>query len=175
MKKFILSLLFVLGLFVAQAQTNQSLFAAKELSLSLGTGYVADYNVTSVKDAFADEYEFNLTAGAQYFVTRHFGIEAALPFYQTKGVSVSEVSFGGVARLPLPTKVVVLRNLAPYVGLGAVYGWQAEEHWTYVAKLGLEWRFNPKWGFFAEGQYRNVDFKFDNGATTAYGGLRLVF
>jgi opacity protein-like surface antigen len=178
MMKFILTSVLALCLAVsAVAATNQSgsLFNAKELQLNLGTSYVVDYQASSVGEAFASPYDFNLSVGAAYYPWRNLGLEAWVPFYQTKGLAFSEVQAGLVFRLPLAKEVAVFKNIAPYVGLGGAYNWEQDQEWTYIAKVGAEWRFNKKWGLFAEGQYRNQDFDWGNGATTIAGGLKLVF
>lgn len=161
----------------APATDDGSLFNAKELSLSLGSSYVVDYHAKNVQSAFATPYDFNLEAGVAYFPWRNIGIEAWVPFYQTKGVSVSEVQAGLLFRLPLAKTTPFFKDIAPYVGLGGAYNWENDSgaNWAYIAKVGAEWRFNKKWGLFAEGQYRNQDFDWGKGATTIAGGLRLVF
>ncbi len=152
------------------ADTNSSsLFNAGELGLSLGTGYVVDTSA-----AFKDPYAVNLQAGAFWFPWRNFGIEAEVPFFSTKGVSVQEVQAGLVARLPLSKSTPVLKNIAPYLGVGGVYNWQTDQDWAYVGKAGVEVRLNKKWGLFGEAQYRDKDFEFD-GQTSVVGGLRFVF
>ena len=153
-----------------------SLFNAGEFGLSIGSGYsLGKAETLSGKTLFQNAYDFNLNAGVFYFPWRNVGFEANLPFYQTKGVSVDEVSAGVLLRLPLSKDKAVLKNLSPYVGLGGVYNWNSEENWAYVGKVGLEVRLNKKWGVFAEGQYRNVDFDWGKGQTTLVGGLKLVF
>lgn len=174
MKKLFLVLVCALGMASVIADTNPSLFNANELQLGIGTSYVVDYNVTAVKDAFATPYDFNLQAGVAYYITRNIGVEAWVPFYQTKGVSVSEVQAGLVLRVPLARETPLFKNIAPYVGVGGVYSWEASE-WAYIGKVGAEFRFNKKWGVFAEGQYRNQDFEWNQGATTLAGGIHLVF
>jgi outer membrane protein W len=175
MMKFIKTLILALALVLPTFASDSSLFNANELSVSLGTSYTVDYHVTSVKDAFAQPYDFNLNVGAQYFLTRNLGVEANLPFYQTKGVSFSEVQAGLVFRLPLSSSTPILKSIAPYVGVGGVYNWVEDQSWAYVGKAGVEFRLNKKWGVFSEAQYRNTDFKWGNGATSIAGGLRLVF
>lgn len=161
---------FALTVSAFAADTNStSLFNAGELGLSLGTGYTVDRAA-----AFQDPYAVNLQAGAFWFPWRNFGIEADVPFFSTKGVSVQEVQAGLVARLPLSKTTPVLKNLAPYVGIGGVYNWQTDQDWAYVGKVGIEARLNKKWGVFAEGQYRDKDFQLD-GQTSLVGGLRFVF
>lgn len=177
MKKLLLTTLLVLACaFGAFAGDTNGLFNSKELSLSIGSSYVVDYQASSVKSAFSAPYDLNFTAGASYFVTRNLGVEAAVPFYQSKGVSVSEAQAGLVFRLPLAKTTPLLKNVAPYVGVGGVYNWQndSSEKWAYIGKAGAEYRLNSKWGVFVEGQYRNKDFDWGNGATTIAGGLRLV-
>lgn len=156
---------------VSAPQVNASLFNAGEFGVSLGTGYTLDTSAL-----FNDEYTFNLNAGAFWFPFRNVGFEAVVPFYQTKGVSVDEVQAGVVFRLPLAKTTPVFRNVAPYVGLGAVYNWDTEQDWAYVAKAGLDVRFNPKWGVFVEGNYRNSELdNWGDGQTLLVGGFKLVF
>jgi len=155
----------------AQTEVQQSsLFNGDEVGLSLSTGYVVDRSTP-----FEGDYTFNLTAGAFYFPTRYLGLEANVPFYQTDGVSVDEVQAGVLFRLPLGTTTPLFKNVAPYVGVGGVYNWDANDKWAYIAKGGIEVRLNSKWGVFAEGQYRNNDFTWQDGVTSVQGGLRIVF
>jgi outer membrane protein W len=107
-----------------------------------------------------------------YFPTKHLGLEASVPFYSTKGVSVSEVQAGVLARLPLGG---IASRFSPYVGLGTAYSWQTDAQWAYVAKAGVEFRINSKIGLFTEGQYRDADLNFKQGETSLKGGIRLVF
>lgn len=164
------------------AVENTSLFNAGEFGLSLASGYdlgTADSVVASGGKAstlFGNPYTFNLNAGVFYFPYRNLGFEANVPFYQTKGVSVDEVSAGVLFRLPLAKTTPVFRNISPYVGASAVYNWQDEQNWSYIAKAGVEVRLNSKWGIFTEAQYRNYEFKnWGQGATSLNGGLKFVF
>jgi hypothetical protein len=144
---------------------HDSFFNANEFGISLNTGYVLEPG-----SAFQQDYVFNLGAGIFYYPCRYVGLEANVPFY-TEGVSVSEVQAGLLGRVPIGP-------IAPYLGASAVYAWDAPEEWAYIAKVGLEFRFNKKIGIFAEGQYRNNefdDFDWDHGSVSLVGGLRLVF
>jgi opacity protein-like surface antigen len=152
------------------AVKSTSLFNAGEVGVSLSSGYNVDRAA-----AFQQDYTVNVSAGLFYFPTRNLGFEANVPFYQTDGVSVDEVQAGLLLRVPLARTLPVLRNLAPYVGLGGVYNWDAYDKWAYVAKGGLEYRLNSKWGVFVEGQYRNSDFNLDRGQTSVQTGLKLSF
>jgi len=159
------------------ATPDTSLFNAKEFGLSLSSGYdVGAANQVNGKNLFGQPYNFNLTAGAFYFPWRNVGIEANVPFYQTKGVSVDEVQVGLLFRLPLSKDVAILKNISPYIGVGGVYNWNDEQSWAYIGKAGAEFRLNKKWGVYAEGQYRNYEFSnMGQGAVSVQGGLRFVF
>ena len=150
---------------------SSSLYNAKEFSLNLGTGYVLDTSA-----AFQQNYSFNLAVGTTYFLTRHLGLEAWVPFYSTKGTSVQEVQFGALFRVPLSSEKAILKNFAPYVGIGGVYNWNTESDWSYIAKVGAEFRVNKKWSTFVEGQYRNDEFShWGRGQVNLVGGLKLIF
>jgi len=165
------------------ATTTTSLFNAGEVGLSLGTAYdlgSAGSLPASVsgKTLFNTPYTLNFNAGAFWFPFRNLGFEANVPLYQNKGVSVDEVQVGVLLRLPLAKTTPVLRNLSPYIGADAVYGWNAVEKWSYIGKAGLEVRLNKHWGVFGEGQYRNdtvTGAELKNGNVSLNGGLRLVF
>lgn len=173
MKKLLVLVLSALVAFTAfkgYSSTNESLFG-REVGLSLGTGYVLDPSA-----AFQQDYSFNLSAGAFGYLNKWFGAEVNVPFYQTKGVSVSEVQAGLLFRLPLAVETPVLRNTALYLGAGGVYSWQDQSDWAYIGKVGAEFRLNKKWGFALEGQYRNDQFSnWGNGSVSLVGALHLVF
>jgi opacity protein-like surface antigen len=177
MKKLILSVIMVLALAItALASDTNGLFQANEFSLSLGSGYSLNTSkVKATKDVFQAPYSLNFNAGAEYFLTRHFGAEVNVPFFQSRGIAVQEFQAGLLFRLPLAKTTPIFKNISPYVGVGGIYNWQQPVNWAYVGKAGIEFRLNPYWGIFAEGQYRNVDFTWDKGNTSINGGLRLVF
>lgn len=181
--KFILSIVMALALIVptmaasdlsstapSLTQTS-SLYNAKEFSLNLGTSYNLDTSA-----AFQQEYAFNLAVGSTYFFTRNIGVEAWLPFYSTKGASFQEVQAGVLFRLPLSTDKAILKNIAPYIGVGGVYNWDTDSTWAYIAKVGSEFRLNKKWSTFIEGQYRNDEFQnWGQGQVNLVGGFKLIF
>lgn len=158
----------VLTLFIAvssfAADTNQSLFNKGEVGVSLATSYVVDRSAS-----FQQDYTFGLIGGVSYFPSKYVGVQAALPFYKTEGVSLSEASAGITLRYPI-------KNVAPYVSLNGVYNWRDSlEKWNYVAAGGLEVRVNPKWGVFVEYQHRNKDLDIKNGSEQLVGGVKVVF
>jgi opacity protein-like surface antigen len=154
-----------------------SLFNAGEIGLTLGSGYnVGTAGNVKGSTVFTEPYALNFNAGAFYFPWRNLGFEASVPFYSTKGVSVQEVEVGSVLRLPLSKTTPILKNIAPYVGVGGIYNWQTAQDWAYVGKVGTEFRLNSKWGVFVEGQYRNFELKnFEQGNVSLNGGVRFVF
>ena len=154
-----------------------SLFNAGEFGLSIGSGYnMGAAGNVSGDTSFTEPYTLNFNAGAFYFPWRNLGVEANVPFYQSQGVSVSEVQAGLLLRLPLAKETPLFKNVAPYVGLGGVYNWQTEQDWAYIGKIGTEIRLNKKWGVFVEGQYRNYELQnWDKGGVSIVGGLKLVF
>lgn len=156
---------------VQTVQASDSFFNAKEFGLSLSTGYALDR-----ANLFKDAYSVNLEAGAFYFPFRYFGAEVNVPFYSTKGVAVQEVQWGLLARLPLSKSVPVLKSIAPYVGVGGVYNWDTAQDWAYIAKAGVDVRFNSKWGIFVEGQYRNYEVSnWGQGQTSLQSGIKFAF
>ena len=157
-------------------EVNPSLFNAGEVGLTIGSGYdVGKAGEVNGQTLFNDPYTFNLNAGAFWFPWRNVGGEVSVPFYQTKGVSVDEVQAGLLFRFPLSKEKAVFKCFAPYAGVSGVYGWDAVEKWSYLGKLGMEFRTNKKVGFFVEGNYRNNDFSdWGQGAVGINGGLRLV-
>lgn len=141
-------------------------FSGNEFALLLGTGYNLDKG-----NLFKEAYDLNLYAGAQYFLTKYIGIEAEVPFYQTKGTSVREVSGGPLFRIPL------FDTVAPYVGPAVTYDWVAGK-FAYYARAGFDVRLVKGWGVFAEGNYNIKDFNGEslkNGSWSVKGGLKLVF
>lgn len=174
----LVSALALIGVSSGVASENNpvdSIFNAKEVGLSIGSGYTVNTASPTLKGAFQNPYSVNLTAGASYFITRNLGLEANVPFYQSKGVSVSEVQAGLLFRIPLSRSTIILKNIAPYVGLGGVYSWNSDNNFAYVAKVGSEFRINRKCGIGVDGQYRNNDFNWQKGSTSVNAYLKLVF
>ena len=164
MKKLMIGLLSVLAAFSVLGATNSpSLYNAGELGLNVSSGY----SLSSLSK-FQEAYSLNFAGGLFYFPYKNLGVEVNVPFYQTKGVSVSEVQADVLFRVPVG-------HLAVYTGLGGVYNWNSGTDWAYLAKAGAEWRFNSKWSVFSEYQYRNTDFNWGKGSGSVVAGFRLVF
>lgn len=170
----VLALALATSAFAAGTNTVQktSLFNAGEYGLSLSTGYTVDRAA-----AFQSPYALNGSAGLFAFPFRNLGAEVNVPFYSTKGVSVDEIQAGALLRLPLSRTTPVLRNVAPYVGLGGAYNWQDKSEFSFITKAGAEFRVNAGWGVFAEYQYRNNSLKDPtaNGQSKVQGGVKFNF
>ena len=165
MKKLLLviSLFGLVSIGMGAEKVAPSLYNAKELSATVSSGYVLDGS-----DAFGDTYTANVTAGVAYFPTKILGVEANVPFYKSQGVSISEAQAGLLVRIPI-------KHFAPYVGIGGAYNWNEATDVSYIAKGGLEYRFNAGWGVFTEYQYRNNSATWENGSSSLHGGVRFVF
>lgn len=166
-KKLLLYGLLAVGYLVSAKGADEtkaiSYFNAKELSVSLNSGYVVDTD-----KGFQDNYAFNISAGVGYYFTKYLGATVNLPFYETKGVSLHEIDAGLVARLPIG-------RFAPYVGASALADWTTDNQWKYIGRAGLEFRINPKVGLFSEWQYRDNNLNFDQGEHKLVGGVKIVF
>lgn len=174
MKKLILSLtigLAMLSTSVLAGGTN-TYFNANELSISLGTSYALE----KTGKQFQTPYSINADVGAQYFFTRYLGLDADMPFYSSKGTSISSAKAGLVARLPIGF-------VAPYVGLAANYDWSGDKFqnvekskFSYAAKAGLEVRANKHVGVFVEDVYQNntIQITKGGGQNTLHGGIRFA-
>ena len=180
----------ILGLAVSCMAADTNLFKANEIGLKVGADYTFD------KGPNQSEYNFGFNAGVEYFLTKHFGFEVSMPFYEKNGISVHEVSFGALFRVPV-------KRFAPYLGLGAAYDWAPtagsshtycftspcvpetycedvftpyDDLWSYYVKLGVEWRFAEHWGLYAEGAYTIESFnKWEDGSFSVGLGVRLSF
>jgi len=162
MKKLILSS--VVGLALAfNVFAEGNVFNGNELSVSLGTGY------DGVNSSFSQQYDFNLEGGADYFVTKNFGLNVSVPFYAKDGFEFEEVRAGAVVRVPAG-------RVAPYAGANAVYNWD-QARTQYLGRAGLEARLNDGWGLFGEAWYQINSFNSsdaEHGVWSLVGGVRLV-
>ena len=139
MKKTLLALATVCGLlFSANAQDNK-LFADREVSLLLFSGY--DLN---------QDYDLNGSLGFQMYPTRNFGASVTVPLYRTDGVIVDQASFALLARLPLGI-------VSPYVGAGARFNWE-ENRWNPVVHAGVEARISQHFGAFGQFSWQPTEF-----------------
>lgn len=142
----------------AQDNTNNSLFNANELGVSLST--VTDFD---------SDYRHNATLGVSYSITRNLGVEVSAPIYLEDGGNILDsASVGGSFRLP------ITRNLALSVRVLGNYNWESE-NWNGVVGPTVSFRLNPKWEVFASADYNFTKFnkEFNEGDWTYGLGLRL--
>ncbi|MDO8610993.1 MAG: hypothetical protein Q7R95_10720 [bacterium] len=161
MIKKLCGLLMACGLLItANAQDNkQSLFAEKELNLSLST----DYNVNN---GFDTPYDFNLSVGAGYYITKYVGISTTVPFRTSNDFVLNNVIAGLDFRVPLA------KRLAIVVSPQARYNWDAARI-TPRLQTTLEYRFNSKIGVFVGGSYNLLGFgDYKGGTFGTEGGIR---
>jgi hypothetical protein len=146
-------------------------YTANELSLDLSGSYFAgerhlsklfDTSIRHNRGAWGGD------AGLNYFITRYLGIGGDVEMSDNGGNLVDQVLGNVTLRLPLdPT------GLAPYVFGGG--GRSTDRTWAWLGDLGvgLEFRFNPVVGIFADGRYILADKGGDRLLLRA--GLRLAF
>lgn len=107
-------------------------------------------------------------AGVNYFFTRELGIGGDVNIIDNGGNFIDYASGSLILRMPLdPT------GLAPYIFGGGGRQTQPVWNWTAHAGVGLEYRFNPWTGIFADARYIWADKT--SAAIGLRTGLRFVF
>jgi len=145
------------------------LYTAYELSLDgFWSWTAAERNIDEIFDTDIRGGRGGIGAGLNYFITRELGISADFNAVDNRGNFVDYFSASGILRFPIdPT------GLAPYIfGGGGRWTepvWQNSLH----AGVGLEYRFNPITGLFADARYIWNDKTTD--ALIIRTGLRFVF
>lgn len=138
-----------------------SFFAAKEFSLDLyGTGSLSN------ADRDADNIRFGAGVGVNYFFTRGLGIGLRAESDNTGHSFVDRVKARGIFRAPLWDR------LAPYGFVEGGFDFERDD-WGAGAGGGLEYKFGPRLGVFAEAGLE-VDTG-GSGLMRGTAGLRLTF
>lgn len=141
---------------------NAGLFTANEITIGASTSY----NVVK-GNAFKQAYSANVSAEAQYWLTRYIGLEADVPFYQSRGVSFSRVDAALLGRLPLG-------HFAPYAGVGFDYTW-SDDRFSPFLRGGIEFRPVRHVVTFVDYQQNFTSFqRIPEGSGTVRGGFRFV-
>jgi hypothetical protein len=145
-------------------------FRANELSLDIfGTGSVNEEVVEHPSgDRVTDDGRLGVGLGANYFFMRHWGLSGE-GYTENAGHSFVDNASGSlVFRWPFESL-----GLAPYLFAGG--GWQFDpiEQWFGHGGGGLEFRFRPQWGIFADARYVVTEDSENFGLGRL--GLRLVF
>jgi outer membrane protein W len=145
-------------------------FRAQEFSIDVfGTASVNEDDLEHPSgDRFSTDGRLGLGLGGTYFFARHFGIEAEAYTENTHHSFVDNVSGSFLARLPIESV-----HLAPYLLIGGGYQFDPIEQWFAHGGVGLEFRFNSKWGIFTDARYVITE----DSANFGLGrlGVRLVF
>jgi hypothetical protein len=149
---------------------NGDRYTANELSLDFFGSYLAgerraeDLFKTNIRHGF-----WGGGVGANYFFTREIGIggDVLIPD-DNFGNFINNVDGSLIARLPIGNS-----GLAPYVYGGGGRQTDPTWQWTGHAGVGVEYRFNPVTGVFADGRYVWVDKTSDEIVFRA--GVRFVF
>jgi len=147
-------------------------YTASELSLDMFASYV------HAEEKFSHLFQTNIRhdstwgggVGLNYFITREFGISGDINIGDNGGNFIDQAMGAAVIRIPLePT------GLAPYIFGGGGRGFDPSWEWLAQAGVGLEYRFNPVTGLFADARYiwHLKDGSFDR--LMIRTGLRLVF
>jgi hypothetical protein len=148
-------------------------YKGNELNFSIfGGGTVGEDTLREIDDVSTEriERDGNLGAGlaVSYFPCRYFGIEAYAYTESTSDHWVDNVGADLIARLPLGES-----GVAPYVFAGGGRQIDPLYQWYFDAGGGLEWRFLPNVGVFADGRYIWADETDDYGLGRL--GLRFGF
>jgi opacity protein-like surface antigen len=153
-------------------------FHANEVTFDVFATYTAaERGIDDVFDTSIRDNENGMWGGGvglNYFFTRELGIGADVNIPDNDGKFIDSVNASLIARLPWEAA-----GLAPYVFGGGGRMTEPEWEWTAHAGLGLEFRFNPLTGIFADGRYvwanGSRDNQFDGDHLLLRAGLRLAF
>lgn len=145
-------------------------YKANELSFDIfGTGTVGKDTLRNPSSKRIErDGQLGAGIGMQYFFTRHFGISADAFTESTSENWVDNVNANFIARLPLGQS-----GVAPYVLVGGGRQFDPLAQWQGNAGGGIEWRFAPHTGVFADARYVWADETKDYGLGRV--GLRFGF
>jgi hypothetical protein len=134
--------------------SNGNLYNANELSLDFFGSYLAgerraeDLLKTNIRHGY-----WGGGVGINYFFTRYLGVGGDIEIPDDNyGNFVNNMDGSLIARFPIGNS-----GLAPYVFGGGGRQTDPTWQWTGHAGVGLEYRFNPVTGVFADGRYMWVD------------------
>jgi hypothetical protein len=151
--------------------TTTPKYTANELSLDLSGSYIAaegefhDVLKTSIR---GNRGTWGGNAGLDYFFTRMLGVGGDINMSANGGRFIDQALGSVILRFPLdPT------GLAPYIMGGGGRSFDPSWEWLGHAGAGLEYRFNPVTGIFADARFIWADHS-DN-RLLLRAGLRLAF
>lgn len=144
-------------------------YTANELSLDMFGSYLAGQR--KIEDLFKTNIRHGTWGGGvgvNYFFTRNIGVGGDLEIPADDGNFINNIDGSLIARMPIGNS-----GLAPYVYGGGGRQTDPTWQWTGHAGVGLEYRFNPVTGIFADARYIWVDKTPDEILFRA--GVRFVF
>lgn len=155
---------------IAGASSASSLYRSHEFSVDLfGSGSIGQQTINNISGSrVSHDGRLGAGAGANYFFTRYFGIGGDAYTENTTHNFVDSTSGNVLLRLPLGES-----GFAPYVMGGGGYQFDSVEQGFGQGGAGLEYRFTPHWGVFADARYVFADKTEDYGLGRL--GLRLSF
>jgi hypothetical protein len=152
------------------AQTAASPYRAGELDVDLfGSGSVGQYTLDHISgDRIQHDGRLGVGAGVSYFFTEILGVGVDAGTESTSHYLVDRVSANFIARFPLADS-----GIAPYVLAGGGRQFDPSELWFGDAGAGIEFRFTPQVGVFADGRYVFTEHSPNYGLFRA--GVRMAF
>ena len=151
--------------------TTKPVYSPGELSLDLSASYIAgESHIGNLfeTDIKHDHGRWGGNVGLNYFFTRYIGIGGDIQMTDNRGAFIDQALGSLILRVPIGST-----GLAPYVFGGGGRGFDPSWEWLGDIGAGLEFRFNPTAGIFADGRYIWADKSFDRLLLRA--GLRLAF
>ena len=152
------------------------LFTANELSLDLSGSYIAhegEFHDLFKTDIKGNRGRWGGNVGLNYFFTRNLGIggDFNLAPNGSGGGEVLDQALGSlILRFPIdPT------GFAPYILGGGGRGLDNTWQWLFHVGGGLEYRFNPVTGIFADARFIWSEHRDDSNAILFRTGLRIAF
>jgi len=129
-------------------------YRANELTLDFFGSYLAGQRgIEHIFDTNLRHGFMGGGVGLNYFFTREIGIGGDIEVpNDNSGNFINNVNGSLIARMPLANS-----GLAPYVFGGGGRQTEPVWQWTGHAGVGIEYRFNPVTGVFADGRYVWVD------------------
>lgn len=154
----------------AEPNPLTSYYREKEVSIDLfGSGSLTQDDLENIGiNRIEDNGRLGAGIGVNYFHTINFGIGMDAISENTGHSLFDSASINLLGRLPLGE-----HGLAPYALAGIGYQFEGQANKFLQAGAGLEYRFNAKFGVFADGRYIITDGT-DNHALGRLG-IRICF
>jgi len=149
---------------------DKDLYAAQEFTVDLFGSYAkGERKFNDTFDKTARHGNFGGGIGANYFITRNFGLGVDAFSQANDRAFVHNASGSAILRWPID-----VAHLSPYIFGGGGRTFEGQDAWTLHAGVGLEFRFNANTGLFVDGRHVfHIDKGFDYAQLRA--GIRLAF